>query len=272
MVLNKSEVEELFNEILKEYGYDFTGYSRASLFRRVERFLTNRDLHDIKRLKENIFHNTSNLELFIQELTVNVTEMFRDPSFYFALRKKVIPILSTYPYIKIWDAGCSTGEELFSLCILLKEEKLLERTKIYATDLNQKVLREAKEGIFDMRGMTQYTKNYYDAGGKNNFSNYYKAHYNAAKFDPMLIKNVVFYPHNLATDGVFNEFHLIICRNVLIYFSKELQDRVTNLFLESLAPLGYLGLGKKESLLISKHKTQFEILDKEEKIFRRIIN
>ncbi|MDO1445841.1 protein-glutamate O-methyltransferase CheR [Rhodocytophaga aerolata] len=268
-MLDNVQVDDLFEELLKQYGYDFRDYSRASVLRRVSRFMTHTRLPDLHSLKLATLKDPQFFEYFLQEITVNVTEMFRDPSFFLALRQKVVPILSTYPYIKIWDAGCSTGEEIFSLAILLKEENLLKRTRIYATDINQKVLRQAKEGIFPMAHMVHYTKNYQKAGGKYSLSDYYHAHHGGAIFDSTLLENIIFYPHNLATDESFNEFHLIICRNVLIYFNKQLQERVFGLFLKSLAPLGYLGLGKKESVLFAAKPEFFESIDKEEKIYRR---
>lgn len=266
----EKEVEILIQEVYSKYGYNFNGYARASIHRRVKRFMTNKNLSTIVVLKEYIFNDSSHFENFLQEITVNVTEMFRDPTFFLSLRKSVIPILSTYPHIKIWDAGCSTGEELFSLAILLKEEGLLDRTKIYATDINQKVLKHAKEGIYNAQNISAYTSAYYAAGGKEEFSSYYRSNYGCLKFSSELIKNVVFYPHNLASDFSFNEFHLIVCRNVLIYFNKELQERVFKLFSESLVNLGYLGLGKKETLALSEMNSKFELTDKENRIYRKI--
>ena len=243
----EQEADSLLQDIFDSYGYDFREYARASIYRRIKRFLSINHLHSIDSLRKAVFDDSYFFESFLQELTVNVTEMFRDPGFFHALRKKVLPILSTYPHIKIWDAGCSSGEELFSLAILLKEEGLLGRTKIYATDINQKVLKQAKEGIFSANHIAAYTAGYYASGGKEEFSTYFRSNYGSLKFDSTLIKNVVFYPHNLATDFSFNEFNLIICRNVLIYFNRTLQERVFKLFDDSLVSLGYMALGKKES-------------------------
>lgn len=265
----EQEVEALIQDIHQFYGYDFRGYARASVYRRIKRFLSNKHLNSIQELKKALLADSYFFEGFLQEVTVNVTEMFRDPTFFLALRKKVLPILSTYPHIKIWDAGCSTGEELFSLAILLSEEGLLKRTKIYATDINQKVLKQAKEGIFSASHIAAYTAGYYAAGGKQDFSSYYTSNYGNVKFDSNLIKNAIFYPHNLASDFSFNEFHLILCRNVLIYFNTELQDRVLKLFQESMVPLGYLGLGKKETLSLSVVGKNFDIVDKDNRIYRR---
>jgi len=265
----EQEVEELIKDIHTRYGYDFSGYARASVYRRIRRFLDNKQLSTVEELKKELFADSFFFENFLQEITVNVTEMFRDPSFFLSLRQNVLPILSTYPFIKIWDAGCSTGEELFSLAILLEEEGLLGRTKIYATDINQKVLRQAKEGIFPASNMAAYTAGYYASGGKREFSSYYRSNYGNVKFDSSLVKNVVFYPHNLATDFSFNEFHLILCRNVLIYFNRQLQERVFRLFDESLVGLGYLGLGKKESMALSQISSSYTLVDKSNRIYRK---
>ncbi|GGG04532.1 CheR family methyltransferase [Pontibacter amylolyticus] len=263
------EVEALIKEIHTAYGYDFSGYARASVYRRIRRFLGQKHLQSIEDLRKFLFTDSFFFENFLQEITVNVTEMFRDPTFYKSLRENVLPILSTYPFIKVWDAGCSTGEELFSLAILLDEEGLLGRTKIYATDINQKVLRQAKDGIFSATNMTAYTAAYYAAGGKRDFAEYYTSNYGSVKFNSSLVRNVVFYPHNLATDSSFNEFHLIVCRNVLIYFNRALQERVYQLFDESLVDLGYLALGKKETLAMSGISDRYDFVDKNNRIYRK---
>ncbi len=269
MLFEKNEAERLIGVIARTYGYDFSGYSRASLYRRINRFLVNTNLPGIVPLEEKIGQSPAFFEQFLQEVTVNVTEMFRDPSFFLSLRRTIIPLLSTYPFIKIWDAGCSTGEELYSLAIVLQEEKLLERTKIYATDVNQKVLQQAREGIYPLSVMKEYIRNYHLAGGLQDFADYYSARYGYVKFNSDLIRDVVFYPHNLATDGSFNEFHLILCRNVLIYFDRHLQERVYGLFMHSMINLGYLCLGKKESLSLFPQASSFEPIDKAEKIYRK---
>ena len=265
----EEETEDLIREINSGYGYDFSGYSRASMHRRIKRFLENKGIPDMKALKKAVFSDPFYFESFLQEITVNVTEMFRDPGFWLSLRKNVLPILSTYPHIKIWDAGCSTGEELFSLTILLQEEGLLERSRIYATDINQKVLKQAKEGIFPATHLAGITSAYLASGGKKEFSAYYSSNYGNIKFNSSLIRNVMFYPHNLANDSSFNEFHLILCRNVLIYFTNSLQERVFSLFNKSLVRLGYLGLGKKETLSMSEVSGCFSLTDKENRIYRK---
>lgn len=266
----EKQVDGLMHDIFTHYGYDFREYSRASIHRRIERFITNHRFKDLDALQLAIFSDAYFVEKFLQELTVNVTEMFRDPSFFLALRKKVLPMLSTYAHIKIWDAGCSSGEELFSLAILLKEEGLLKRTKIYATDINQKVLKQASEGIFSAKNIAAYTAGYYASGGKAAFSDYFNSNYGSIKFDASLIKGVTFYPHNLSTDFSFNEFNLIICRNVLIYFNRKLQERVLNLFDDSLVSLGYLALGKKETIYLSNISKKYEFIDKDNRIYRKV--
>lgn len=266
----EEEVEDLIQDIKENYGYNFGGYARASVYRRIKRFMETRKLQHLGELRSRSLGDSFFFEDFLQELTVNVTEMFRDPSFFLALREKVLPMLSTYPYLKIWDAGCSTGEELVSLCILLEEAGLLGRTKIYATDINQKVLMQAKEAIFPAKHIKAYTEAYYAAGGSREFSSYFQSNYGMLKFNSSLLRNVIFYPHNLATDFSFNEFHLVLCRNVLIYFNRELQERVLNLFHESLVPLGYLGLGQKESLTLYSKEKEFGLLDRENRIYRRL--
>ncbi|WP_018478657.1 CheR family methyltransferase [Pontibacter roseus] len=265
----EQDVETLIEEIKQQYGYDFSGYSRASVYRRIKRFLSQKHLNSLEQLRGHLFSDSFFFENFLQEITVNVTEMFRDPSFFLSLRQNVLPILSTYPFIKVWDAGCSTGEELFSLAILLQEEGLLGRTKIYATDINQKVLKQAKTGIFSATNMPAYTAAYYAAGGKKEFASYYTSNYGSVKFDSALVKNVVVYPHNLATDSSFNEFHLIVCRNVLIYFNRVLQERVYSLFDESLVSLGYLALGKKETLAMAGISNRYTAVDKSNRVYRK---
>jgi chemotaxis protein methyltransferase CheR len=211
------------------------------------------------------------LEKLLQELSINVTEMFRDPSFFRSIREEVIPMLQTYPFIKIWHAGCSTGEEVYSMAILLKEEGLYERCQIYATDFNHNVIQKAKAGIYSIENIRKYTANYQLAGGKASFSDYYTAQYNAVYFDPSLKKRITFAQHNLVTDGVFGEMNVIICRNVLIYFNQELQNRVISLFYESLSIGSFMCLGSRESLLFSDHLSNFSEFVEKEKIYQKII-
>lgn len=268
--VKESDLEDLLKNIMNRYGYDFSEYAKSSLIRRISRFMTNRQLDDLFDLNDLLLRDEGGFNDFLTEVTVNVTEMFRDPSFYKALRSKVIPKLHTYPHVKVWDAGCSSGEETYSLAILMKEEHLLHKTKIYATDINHKVLSNAKEGIYSLDYMSDYSRNYQKAGGIYSLSDYYLAKYNNAIMDSDLKRNLVFAAHNLVSDGSFNEFNLVVCRNVLIYFQKELQEKVFDLFLNSLCIYGFLVLGSKESLALSKHRSRFEIVDSKEKIYRKI--
>jgi chemotaxis protein methyltransferase CheR len=232
--------------------------------------MTNRKIDTVDKLGKLLLKDEAVFEEFVQDLSITVTEMFRDPSFYKSIREKVMKRLATYPLIKIWIAGCATGEEVYSMAIVLKEEGLLERSIIYATDINQKSLHIAKEGLYSLESLKTYTASYLAAGGKESFSTYYTAKYNSVLFDKSLTQNVVFSPHNLAADKSFNEFQLIICRNVLMYFNRNLQDKVMTLFHDSLCHFGFIGLGDKESLLFSNKKECFEETDKKEKIYMKI--
>ena len=269
--MNNENIEiQLFLEaIYLKYGYDFRNYSKASIKRRLEQRLLRSGLPNISSMQYKILHDKSFFETLFLDLSINVTEMFRDPLFYKAIRKSVIPLLKTYPYIKIWHAGCSTGEEVYSMAILLKEEGLLDKVLIYATDVNENVLKKAKEGIYPIDQIKEYTTNYQMSGGKASFADYYVAKYDAAIMDQSLKKNLVFSQHNLATDSVFGEMHMIICRNVLIYFNKELQNSVISLFDESLIRKGLLCLGSKESLKFSKYVNHFSELVTEQKIYQK---
>jgi len=210
------------------------------------------------------------MEKVLLDLSINVTAMFRDPTFYLAFRQKVVPLLRTYPFIRIWHAGCSTGEEVYSMAILLEEEGLYDRARIYATDINEVVVHRARAGIFPLDRMQEYTENYIRAGGTRSFSEYYVAKYDGALFSPGLQRNVVFSQHNLVTDRSFAEFNVILCRNVLIYFDRELQTRVHGLFYESLVHLGLLCLGSKESLRLSEYESRYEELAGSERIYRKV--
>jgi len=269
IVLEDEDLKELLKAIYHRYGYDFSQYSGSFLQRRFAHFITHNKLKTINDLSSQLLNNEQLFEELIPQIAITVTEMFRDPLFYKSLREKVIPRLATYPLIKVWIAGCATGEEVYSVAILLKEHGLLDRCLLYATDINQKSLETAQEGMYPMRNMKQYTENYIRSGGINAFSEYYMAKYDFVLFDRALINNTVFAPHNLVTDKVFNEFQLIICRNVLIYFDGDLQNKVVNLFYESLCHFGFLALGNKESLLFTDKKNHFEEIDKKEKIFRK---
>jgi chemotaxis protein methyltransferase CheR len=263
------EINNVLQVIKHTYGYDFTNYAKASLQRRVIKFMGDSKMDSIYDLKFRLLNDPATFQQFIETITVNVTELFRDPSFYKMLGEKVLPTLASYPIIKIWHAGCSSGEEVYSMCILLHEAGLLQRTRIYATDINPSNLKKSIAGIIPLHLMKDYTTNYIQAGGKYEFSDYYTARYNKALIKNEIRKNVVFSQHNLVTDNVFNEFQLICCRNVMIYFDKELQNKVTRLFYESLSPLGFLTLGSKESLLFSDVRNEFETIDRASRIFRR---
>lgn len=269
MIVNE-EYRQFLESVRFVYGYDFTEYAEASVIRRIRSFMETNRIGSLKELGRTVMKDESAFEHFIQEITVNVTEMFRDPQFYKSLRKNVVNRLATYPFIKVWIAGCSTGEEVYSMAILLREEGLLDRTVIYATDINQDALQKARDGLSTISSMKNYTENYLKAGGKKSFSDYYKAKYNSVLWDKSLRQNIVFSVHNLAMDKSFNEFQLILCRNVLIYFNQSLQNKVIDLFYESLCPFGFLGLGNKESLLFADKQKCFEETDKKEKIFMKI--
>ncbi|MDB5829552.1 MAG: methyltransferase, CheR-type [Variovorax sp.] len=259
----------LMEAIYLKYSYDFRDYTGASQKRRVNYALTQLGLPSVAALQEQVLREPAIFTRLLQYLTIPVSEMFRDPSYFLALRRQVVPVLHTYPSIKVWVAGCSTGEEVYSLAILLREEGLLDRSQIYATDINPASLDKARQGIFALDTLQKYTVNYQRAGGTRAFSDYYTAAYDAARFDPSLCANVIFADHSLATDSVFAETQLISCRNVLIYFNRQLQDRALGLFHESLSHRGFLGLGSKESIDFSSYATRFDPLVRAERLFRK---
>ncbi len=263
------EIVPLVSAISARYGYDFSGYSKASLRRRIDSFYVKGGFDSFASMQERIMADPVYFQHFVEEITVNVTEMFRDPDFYRALRESIVPVLATYPFIRIWHAGCSTGEEVFSMAILLKETGLLHKSILYATDINQAVLEKAKSGIFPVAAMQQYSENYIRSGGKGEFSQYYTANYNSARFDGGLSKKMIFSNHNLVEDASFNQFQLILCRNVLIYFEKDLQGKVLQLFDKSLESLGFLALGSKESLRFSPINGDYQQVVNREKIWRK---
>jgi len=263
------EIDLLLEAIQRRYGYDFRGYAIASLRRRLWHRAYAENLRTLSGLQERILHEPACMDRLLLDLSINVTEMFRDPTFYRSLRERVIPLLRTHPFIRVWNAGCSTGEESWSLAIALREEGLLERTRIYATDINDAALKRASCGVFPLERMQRYTENYLRAGGSEAFSSYYAADGDGARFDPALGEGIVVAQHNLVTDGSFNEFHLIVCRNVMIYFGNELQEEVLQLFADSMTRDGILALGRKESIRRSRHAGDYEPLDEAEKIFRR---
>jgi chemotaxis protein methyltransferase CheR len=268
--LERIETELLLEGVYRRYGFDFREYAPASLKRRLWRRIHAEKLTTVSGLQERVLHDSACMERLLLDLSINVTAMYRDPSFYAAFREQVVPMLRTYPFIRVWAAGCSTGEEVYSLAILLSEEGLYDRTRIYATDINESVLQRAHAGVFPLEKMQEYTQNYIAAGGRRSFSEYYAANADGAVFSTALVDNVVFAQHNLVSDRSFNEFHVILCRNVMIYFDRPLQDRVHRLFHESLAMFGVLALGHKESVRFSPHEQCYEELDPDERLYRKI--
>ncbi|OKP67927.1 chemotaxis protein CheR [Paenibacillus helianthi] len=267
--LEQIEIELLLSGVHRLYGYDFRNYALPSLRRRIWHHVHTENVPSISALQEKVLHNRDCFERFVYSLSIPVTEMFRDPGLFLTFRQKVIPLLRTYPYIRIWHAGCSTGEEVYSMAILLHEEGLYDKARIYATDMNARSLQQAKEGVYEISKMKQYTKNYMEAGGTRAFSEYYTAKYNSVILQPYLRKNIIFAEHNLATDTSFNEFNVIFCRNVMIYFNDELRDHVHGLFHESLSRFGVLVLGSKESIHFTRFSDSYEPLDRVEKIYRK---
>lgn len=264
-----AEIGLLIEAIYHKYSYDFREYTFASQKRRVMQAVVSLKCGNVTTLMNKVLQEPEIFMQLLQYLTIPVSEMFRDPSYYAALREHVIPILKTYPSLKIWVAGCSTGEEIYSLAILLKEEGLLDKSIIYATDINPVSLEKAKKGIFPVNRMPIYTENYQKSGGKRSFSDYYTAAYDGAIFDQSLSRNVTFADHSLATDHIFSEVHFISCRNVMIYFNATLQFRVLELFHQSLCHKGFLGLGSKESLDYSSHADKFAPMAKKDRVFRK---
>jgi len=269
--IGDEEVEMLLHEVLSKYGYDFTSYSQASVKRRVNRLFALDHFRGFPEFREKVLNDKHYIRRFIQEITVNVTEMFRDPGFYKLLREQVLPVLATYPFIRIWHAGCSTGEEVYSMAILLKELGIMHKSLLYATGINPGVLDTVVKGIYPLRNLKQYSENYILSGGKEDFSSYYTAKYDLAKIDDELRSKMIVSTHNLVSDWSFNEFQLIICRNVLIYFNKQLQDKVLELFDASLEQRGFLALGSKEQVRFSSVGKKYEQIDPKEKIWRKMM-
>ena len=267
--VERIELDLLLEAIYRRYGFDFREYAPASLRRRVARRMKQEGVATVSALQDLLLRNPDVMERLILDLSINVTAMFRDPTFYAAMRERVFPELRTYPFTRIWVAGCSTGEEVYSLAILLEEEGIYDRTRIYATDINEAVLETARRGVFPLHKMQEYTQNYIRAGGSRAFSDYYVSAYDGAVFDGSLVRNVVFAQHNLVSDSSFNEFQLIVCRNVMIYFDRSLQNRVHELFHESLVRFGVLVLGHKESIRFSPYADRYEELDADERIFKK---
>ncbi|HLE62611.1 MAG TPA: protein-glutamate O-methyltransferase CheR [Pyrinomonadaceae bacterium] len=268
--LEDIELGLLLEGLYRVYGFDFREYSRPSIKRRLLELMRAEKLATMSAFQDKLLHDAACVQRLLLGLSVHATAMFRDPSFYLTFRSKVVPLLKTYPTVQIWVAGCSTGEEVYSLAILLREEGIYERSRIYATDISPAVLRKAKDGIFPLATMRDYTNNYHLAGGLHEFSDYYTARYDRVIFTPSLNSNVVFSEHNLATDGPFNEFQVILCRNVMIYFNKNLQERVHNLLYNSLSMFGVFGLGNKESLKFTPRAGSYEHLNDHDKLYRKV--
>lgn len=267
--ISELEISSLLEAVYQKYGYDFRQYSEAHIRRRVMNRLAMSQLADVSQMQFKVLNDETFASTLLQDLSITVTEMFRDKDFYRSLRENVLPILKTYPFIKIWHAGCSTGEEAYSMAILLQEEGLYDRATIYATDFNQQALNKAKEGVFSNSIMKEYTSNYQLSGGKESFSNYYTSNYDNVIMNKSLKKNIVWANHNLVTDSVFAEVHLVLCRNVLIYFDKNLQNKVQKLFYNSLHNGGFLCLGSKEGLRFTDFHEAYTELDKKQRIFKK---
>jgi len=267
--IEKIEYDLLLDAIFQRYGYEFRHYNKPTLRRRIRMVMEHLNLTNISDLIPKILYDIRSFERLIFSFSITVTEMFRDPGFYKSIRDQILPYLRTYPVLKIWHAGCATGEEAYSLAILLKEEGLYDRSTIFATDYNDIALRKAKAGIYPISFLKTYTANYQASGGKEEFSKYYHAQYDSVILDQSLREKITFANHNLVIDGVFGEMNLIFCRNVLIYFDSQLQDRVLKLFRDSLVHKGYLCLGNKENIRFSSVADSFSVINQEEKVFRK---
>jgi chemotaxis protein methyltransferase CheR len=263
------ELQLLLQAVYLKYHYDFRGYAEASLRRRLRSALTHFNLRTLSQLQDRILHDDTSFSTLLGYLTVPVSEMFRDPAYFRALRERVVPVLRTYPSLRVWVAGCSTGEEAYSIAILLREEGLLERTLIYATDINPVTLEKAQAGVYEIGRLAGFTENHRLSGGKTSLSDYYTTGYGRAILDKSLRAQMVFSDHSLATDSVFAEVHLVSCRNVLIYFNRELQDRAVGLFREALVRRGFLGIGAKESLRFTRHAQVFEEVARAERVYQK---
>ncbi|OPH59388.1 chemotaxis protein CheR [Paenibacillus ferrarius] len=267
--LQNVEINLLLEGMYQMYGFDFRHYVRSSLRRRILNRMRAEKLPTITAVLEKILHEPGFVDLLLNDMSIRVTEMFRDPSFFRAFRTYVVPELRKYPEIRIWHAGCATGEEVYSMAILMQEEGLAEKTRIYATDMNEKAIESAQKGAFPLKQMQAFTKNYLDSGGEKAFSEYYKTDHQYAYFQPLMKENLIFAQHNLVTDGSFNEFHVILCRNVMIYFDNKLQKQVHSLFYDSLTSGGFLGLGNKESILFIPEGVNYDEFASQERIYRK---
>ncbi len=267
--IEKIEVDLLLESIFRRYGYDFRSYARASIDRRIRQFLSSKRIQVISELIPRLLHEEETFSELVQYFSIPVTEMFRDPFVYWAIRDKVVSLLKTYPFVRIWHAGCASGEEVYSLAIVLAEEGLYNRATVFATDFNDYALERAREGIYTADRVKEFTRNYQEAGGTGSFSEYYHARYDSAVMNAALKKRLTFASHNLVTDHVFSEMHLVFCRNVLIYFNRELQNRALRLFTDSLIRGGFLCLGTKEDLQFSEVADEYEVVDHKARIYRK---
>ena len=263
------ELDLFFEGVFRHYGYDFRGYARSSLRRRLANVMRKEGVATISALQDRVLHARASWDRCLQDISVNVSAMFRDPQFFLAFRRVAVPMLRTYPFIRIWQAGASLGEEAYSLAILLHEEGLYDRSLIYATDINEAALRQARDGIYPADLMQRYTQNYLAAGGTRSFSEYYTARYDFAILRPALRDNIVFAQHNLVSDGPFNEFNVVLCRNVMIYFTRSLQEHALGLLDASLGKFGILGLGAGESLRLTRFDKAYETLVDGQKLYKR---
>jgi len=264
------ELDLLLESIHRARGFDFRGYSRSSMRRRLVQRMGAEGARTLSGLMDRALHDATCMDRVVRALSVNVTAMFRDPAFYRAFRTRVVPRLRTYPYIRLWVAGCATGEEAYSLAIVLQEEGLYERTRIYATDINHFALQQAETGVIPIDRMREYTENYISSGGRHSFVEYYVANSSTARMRRSVVRNVVFAEHNLATDGCFNEFNAVICRNVMIYFERPLRSRVHGLVRDSLSRFGVLALGERESLRSTPVEHDYEVIDRVARLYRKV--
>jgi len=267
--LEKLEIKLLTDGIFEVYGFDFRRYAMASFRRRIEQFVSNNNYESITHLLAGILHDRSLMVNFVKSVSVTTSEMFRDPHIFLYIREHVIPYLKTFPHIRIWHAACANGEEVFSLAIMLKEEGIYDRCSIYATDMNDEAIQNVQKGIFPVKMLREYSLNYQKSGGKSTLSDYYHAKYDYAIFNSELLKNVTFANHNLAVDSVFMETHFILCRNVMIYFNRDLQNKVLNLFDDSLVNGGILCLGSKETIQFSSVENKYKELQENCRVFRK---
>jgi len=263
------EIDLLLEAVYRRHGYDFRSYARASIERRVRQFLSGCGCASVSEMIPKVLHDEEFFSRLVRYFSISVTELFRDPFVYRAVREKVVPLLRTWSHFKVWHAGCATGEEVYSLAIVLKEEGIYDRATIYATDFNDEALDRAREGIYETERLREATRNYQQAGGKRSFSEYYHARYEAAAMDAALRERVVFSGHNLASDSVFGEMQLVFCRNVLIYFNRDLQNRALGLFTESLVHGGFLCLGAKEDLRFTDVADQYDVVDEKARIYKK---